>query len=303
MTAPFTAEEIAKIAKSLSNGKSAERDCLNDEYIKYSPEIIHEEIAKIYTTIAVTGDHMNKFKIGILSPLPKPGEPKGLPANLQPIIFLSIIRKNLTISLMRRTWDRIEHLIPLSQTAYQADRSTTEQVYAVKTLAEKPITSSDYTIHTLMLDMSKAFDIVDRGKLFKMLHNTLLPEELHLLNLLVNDVSIRVRVHKETGEEINILLGIMQGDCLSAILFIVYLAQIITPKMPIHPSDHSYAKYVRLNPVPISPRKPAHKEDHSYASKPHSSNHRKPFMIDPKYANDITWLTVSTSSVFQIYPS
>ena len=68
----------------------------------------------------------------------------------------------------------------------------------------------------------------------------------------------------ETGEEINTLLGIMQGDCLSAILFIVYLAQVMTPNMPI-----------QLNPVPNSPRKPAHKEDHSYASKPHSPNHHK----------------------------
>ena len=134
-----------------------------------------------------------------------------------------------------------KHLIPLSQAAYEAGRSTTEQVYAVK-IPEKVITSSDYEVHILMLDMSKAFDIVDTGKLFKMLHNTLLPEELHLLNLLVNDFSIRVWVGKETGEEINTLLGIMQGDCLGAILFIVYLAQVMTPKMPIHQAEHSYAK-------------------------------------------------------------
>ena len=124
-----------------------------------------------------------------------------------------------------------------------------------------------------------AFDTVDRGKFFKMLHNTLLPEELHLLNRLVNDVSIRVRVGKETGEEINKLLGIMQGDCLNAILFIVDLAQVMTPTMLIHQAEHSYAKNVQLNPVPISARKPGHQEDHSYASKPHLPNHRKPFMI------------------------
>ena len=127
-----------------------------------------------------------------------------------------------------------------------------------------------------------------------MLHNTLLPEEPHLLNVLVNDVPIRLRVGKETGEEISTLLGIMQGDCLSSILFIVYLAQVMTPNMPIPQAEHSYAKNVQLNQVQILPRKPAHKED---AFKPQSPNHRKPFIIDIKYADDTTWLTVSTSSV------
>ena len=108
--------------------------------------------------MAATGDYPNELKVGILSPLPKPGKAKGPPENLRPIILLSIIRKILTISMMRRTWDRVQHLIPLSQAAYQAGRSTTEQVYAVKTLAEKAITSNDYTVHILMLDMSKAFD-------------------------------------------------------------------------------------------------------------------------------------------------
>ena len=52
-----------------------------------------------------------------------------------------------------------------------------------------------------MLDMSKAFGRVDRGKLFKMVHNILLPEELHLLNFVVNEVLIGVRVIKNWGRD------------------------------------------------------------------------------------------------------
>ena len=119
-----------------------------------------------------------------------------------------------------------------------------------------------------------------------MLHNILLPEELHLLNLLVNNVSIRVRVGQEIGDEISTLLGIMQGDCLSAILFIVYLAQVMTPNLPVHQAEHSYAQNALLTPVPTSPKKPTHQEDHSYASKPRTSKRsnlpESPFMIDPK---------------------
>ena len=48
------------------------------------------------------------------------------------------------------------------QAAYQHWRSTTEQVFAVKLLVEKAITSNDCSIYILMLDMSKAFDTVNK---------------------------------------------------------------------------------------------------------------------------------------------
>ena len=55
-------------------------------------------------------------------------------------------------------------------------------VWCVKLLAEKAITSSDYKIYILLLDMSKAFDTVNRNQLFETVEEILLPDELHLLH-------------------------------------------------------------------------------------------------------------------------
>ena len=101
--------------------------------------------------------------------------------NLRPIMLLSVIRKILTICLIKRTWDRISSSIPYNQAAYQAGRSTTEQVFAAKVLIEKAVTSSDYKLYMTLLDMSKAFDTVDRKTLFENLEKILLPEELHFI--------------------------------------------------------------------------------------------------------------------------
>ena len=52
--------------------------------------------------------------------------------------------------------------IPISQAAYQSGQSTTEQVFAVKLLAEKAITSENYNIFLLMLDMSNPGDALTK---------------------------------------------------------------------------------------------------------------------------------------------
>ena len=61
---------------------------------------------------------------------------------------------------MERTLNKIMKHIPPSQSAYQHGRSKTEQVFILKLLAEKAITSADYNAFFLLMDMSKAFDTV-----------------------------------------------------------------------------------------------------------------------------------------------
>ena len=101
--------------------------------------------------------------------------------------------------------------IPITQAAYQSGRSTTEQVFAVKILAEKAITSENYNIFLLMLDMSKAFDTVSRSKLMSILESILADCELHMMHILINDIILNVRLGDKTGSNINTSVGICQG--------------------------------------------------------------------------------------------
>ena len=47
--------------------------------------------------------------------------------------------------------------------------------------------------------MSKAFDTGNRNKLFEGLEEIMLPEELHILHILTNDLKIQVRAGSEYG--------------------------------------------------------------------------------------------------------
>ena len=142
----------------------------------------------------------------------------------QPSTLLSICRKILTIIMLNRIWDRIEKQIPKEQSAYQPGRGTTEQVLAVKILCDKAITTTDFKIYLQLIAMSKAFDTVNRKLLFQHLENILEKDELHILSILTNRPSLSVKIGKEKGEQFQTYQCIMQGDCLSAILFIYYFA-------------------------------------------------------------------------------
>ena len=80
---------------------------------------------------------------------------------------------------MERCWNRIKQQLPTDQAAYQPGRSTTEQVFSIKA-----ISSNDFKIYLLLIDMSKAFDTVNRNKLFTILEEFLSEDEMYLVYLL-----------------------------------------------------------------------------------------------------------------------
>ena len=80
----------------------------------------------LLNTIAETGEYPKEIKPGQIPPLQKPGKPKGPAENLRPIILLSTLRKILAICLIERISNRLhEKLIPVTQTAYTSNSSTT----------------------------------------------------------------------------------------------------------------------------------------------------------------------------------
>ena len=178
----------------------------------------------------------------------KTREETGPPGHLRPIILLSVLRKILAICLLLRNLERLKTKIPLTQSAYQSGRSTTEQVCAFKILAEKAITSADYKVTLLMLDMSKAFDTVKRRNLVEILREFLPPDELHMMKILIEDVRLRIRIRNEISEPFITNIGVPQGDCLSPIFFIIYLAEALQDTRELflqqHLEDHTYCQQI-----------------------------------------------------------
>ena len=76
----------------------------------------------------------------------------------------------------------------------------------------------------LMLDMSKAFDTLDRAILLKNLKSILDPKELHLIKITLN-AELTLRWETEEMNFFKTDTGVLKGDGLSENEFALYLAR------------------------------------------------------------------------------
>ena len=287
MTIPFTPTEIKNAVQNLKNNKSPGNDEIPIELIKFAPAEVFDKISKIYNQVAITGEYPKELTQGLLCALQKPGKSKGPPQNLRPIILLSVLRKILSVCLMKRIATRINAEIPPSQAAYRKGRSTTEHVFSTKLIIERTITSKYETVYLIMHDMSKAFDSINRTTLLSDLSKTIQEDELHLIKVLLN-VELSVKCGNHTSKYFITDTGAPQGDCASANEFTYYLAKTLQNNHCDYEHD-----YVELHRPSI---KSQCLQEHNY-SRYITSNH---ISISQEYADDISEITSNPDRIKHI---
>jgi len=227
LTTEITRDEVTMAAKRLRNHRALGPDDVAGELIKYGGEEMHEELAKTYNDIFHRHEAIEELTAGYLFALNKPGKTRTA-ENTRPLAFLSITRKALSNIVLRRISDKANQLLSLSQHAYRASRSTTEVAMTAQWLSA---TSEKYaeTIHIMGIDLSKAFDCIDRATLMRTLERRRIAteDELRLIQYLISETTMQVKIGKEYGEKFKTIIGTPQGDALSPLLFLIYLEEII----------------------------------------------------------------------------
>ena len=164
MTMPFRANQIRKAISKRKPKKSPGCDEIPFELIKNAPDRIHEQIGKLYSSMAETGNMQKEVTYGILKPLQNPSKAKGP-------LLLSSLHKILGAGIANRIKDRLKVEIPPSQAAYRPNRSTTAR---------------NESANLIMLGTSKRFDSINRNQLTEDLQNTIETDELHIFSTFLN---------------------------------------------------------------------------------------------------------------------
>lgn len=223
LSSPITKNEVRTSINRLNNGKSPGEDGIYNEYLKFAPEILDEQVANILNRIFETHESIGINK-GIMITIPKPGKPKGPPQNLRPITLLNSIRKVLSTIALNRIRPNVEEYVSLSQSGFRPNRSTSDVVWAHRWITAKVLCSHDLQINITGLDMSAAFDTIDRNKLLEILENLVADDELRIIRYLLSETTINIKINgNETDRPFNSNIGTPQGDSLSPVLFIIYL--------------------------------------------------------------------------------
>ncbi|GFR89314.1 retrovirus-related Pol polyprotein LINE-1 [Elysia marginata] len=222
-TRPDEEKEVRASINNLNNGRAPGSDNISGELLKFAPHLIDNKIAKILNQTFERHEDLN-INEGLLIALPKPGKPKGPPQNLRPITLLNSIRKVLSTIVLNRIRPKIETNISHSKSGFRPNRSTSDVVWAHRWLSAKILNTPNLQLNITGIDMSAAFDTIDRTLLLKTLREIINEDELRIVQFLLSKTTLDVKINgTNTTQLFTTNVGTPQGDSLSPVLFIVYL--------------------------------------------------------------------------------
>ena len=116
------------------------------------------------------------------------------------------------------------NLLHFSQAAYRKKSRTTDHIFTFKSILNNYCLKKKQKLYCCFIDFKKAFDSVWRdAMLLKLLQLGIGGEFYYLIKNMYSITKSRIRFSKGITEYVQSELGIKQGDCLSPILFNVFI--------------------------------------------------------------------------------
>ena len=214
--------ETRKALLSLKNNKAAGPDGIQGELLKYAADEIAPALSEAFNRIFERNDLPDDLiGKGDLKLLQKPGKKPGPLTHLRPIVLLTMYRKTLSTLVLKRIQDKVGDFLPSSQSAFRKGRSTADVVWAHRWWTAR-IEKYRETFTILGIDMTSAFDTIDRSRLLDVLETIVNEDELRMIRVLLAQTSLHITLGTASGS-VSTMKGSPQGDCLSPVLFTVYL--------------------------------------------------------------------------------
>ena len=221
-----SAEVIGDVIKEIKANKNDPVYTFNSNCIKHASTTLHQHLANIIKCYLIHGHVSNILLIATIIPLikDKTGDIESSD-NYRSIALSSVILKIfdwIVMTLFGNTLGLDE-----LQFSYQKNCSTTMCTWlVVENIGHYTRNGSE--VFTCFMDMKKAFDLVKHSLLFKKLVERKMPAIfLRLLLYMYMHQSAKVKWNGSISDAFSILNGVKQGAVLSAILFCVYIDDLI----------------------------------------------------------------------------
>lgn len=223
-------EEVVAAVKSLKAGKAPGGDNIQGELIKHGGDAMIDALHKICNAIWTSGKWPKQWCQSIVIPIPKKGNLKKC-TNYRTISLISHPSKVMLRVLLNRLTPHVEELLGDEQAGFRAGRSTVEQIFNIRVIAEKYQNHHSPVFHNF-IDFKKAFDRVWHDALWSVMRkHGFSPTIINLIEALYRNAESAVRVGGTVSDWFQATVGVRQGCLLSPTLFNVFLEEIVSEAM------------------------------------------------------------------------
>lgn len=219
--------ETRKAIAGLKNNKCAGPDGIPAEVFKHGGYLLtrrlHLLIQKFWEHETLPQD----WKDANIVVIYKQKGDRAACGNSRGISLLSIAGKVLAKIMLSRLVEHIsEAVLPETQCGFRKTRSTTDMVFVARQLLEKS-REHQKDLYIAFIDLSKAFDTINRELLWKHLSKLGVPPKfLSILQQLHDGMQARVLTGELQSEFFEVNVGVKQGCVLAPVLFNILLSAI-----------------------------------------------------------------------------
>ena len=223
-----TIKELEKAIKSLKSGKAPGSDCIPPEVLKQGKEALLPHLHELLSMCWDEGEVPKDMRDSKIVTLYKNKGDRSDCNNYRGISLLSIVGKVFARVALGRLQQLAEEVYPESQCGFRAGRSTTDMIFSVRQLQEK-CREQRQPLYIAFVDLTKAFDLVSRSGLFKLLERIGCPPKLlSIIRSYHTDMQGTVSFNGETSKPFNILSGVKQGCVLAPTLFGIFFSLLLS---------------------------------------------------------------------------
>ena len=217
-------EELSKAIDRLHSGKAPGLDGIPPEVVKCAkgPMLnhLHELLLQCWEESAVPQDMRD---CSIVTLYKNKGDRSDC-NNYRGISLLSIVGKLFARVVLNRLQKLAERIYPESQCGFRSERSTIDMIFSLRQLQEK-CREQRMPLYIAFVDLTKAFDLISRDGLFKILNRVGCPQKLlNLIQSFHSDMRGFVQFDGASSNAFDIRSGVKQGCVLAPTLFGIYFA-------------------------------------------------------------------------------
>jgi hypothetical protein len=222
----MTKTNVLKTLKGLTIKNCEGYDRLPLRIFNEGAEVLLDTLTVLYTKIYEEKKVPMQWKVARVIPLHKKGD-KALIENYRPISNLCAMSKIYEKLILSRLWEIAEEkkvdLTGETQHGFKKARSTVTAALTLQSLIARSLDENMY-VAVASLDLSAAFDVVDRNLLFERLEIMGLPEDIRcMIKDWLTDRQSYIDVRGESTYMENSKHGTVQGSVLGPVLFSLFI--------------------------------------------------------------------------------